>query len=200
MYFYNFGKVKDDEAFIEKEVNLKKLCDEKKKVVEVYENNIKNGNGAIDAHYFISYIELMHIEVEYAKLYLSRITTAKEEAMSCAGSHGITHTFDANQLRERAENVYDAYCAYCDSLEENKTALLTEVSKYIKGGFNEEDKFIAHSTLLQTYPKHQELCEDTKDYLEEDVRKFMLSCEQFIEDVQLLDMVDEDSDDDEPEV
>ena len=199
VYFASFLTREESDAYIEAEKEARRLCEKKKAVLEEKVKNIRDGKSKIDDEYFFQCIESMNADFEYAKLYMKGIKIAKETAMSTAGSYSVSGTYDARRLNEFAEEVVEQYGDLCSRMEENKEKLYACLSKYVEEGRPLEGKDVVYKTLVETYKTHQGLCEAAETCRDERVRRLAETCEQFIEDLKLLDEMERDEEDDDNE-
>ena len=198
--FYNLGGQISGDAYLEEEKRLKEVCERKRNLIVKKDGAIREGKGVVDTAYLFSYIESINADIELAKLYLVGIKSAEAEVMHSVGVHYVSGTEDTKKIKEDAEKVFETYSEMCSNLEENRVQLLRDFTEYVKDVESEELRLRAYNTLVETYKNHQSLLDVAKEYREEEVKRFALSCEQYIEDLKILDELEEDNDeDDEPE-
>ncbi|MBQ3158427.1 MAG: hypothetical protein IJB98_01900 [Clostridia bacterium] len=197
--FMNFFTKKEGEEYMDAEKKAREICIRKKALLEAAEKEIYDGKAKAGFSYFLTCVESMQADSLYNKLYIKGIKAAINEAMSSASNHSVTGTYDARQIAQSAEEVYEPYSELCSQIEENKDELLKKITQYVNDGKTEEDRIRTYQSLVDAYKTHVNLCEEAKGFRDEKVTRFAATCEQYIEDLKLLDCVDEDDDDDEPE-
>ena len=188
-----------DEDFYSKAKRIDAARQEAIARVNKMQQEVLSGKEPIKADFYYAYLALFNADSEYAKLYLDYLKEAYDKVVTEVNEKSVVSTDDAKKIVRQTSEIFEAYSELCETLEQNKSAFEGVLSGYYskEKGITLED---VNNSFSNAFMNHLSEREKASTFVKEVIEPHSDKCDQFVEDLQYLNVEFDNYDDDDEEL